>query len=458
MNPDVRPEIVHMKKIVIGLAILAGLAAAPSARAEIGTADVTPAATLLLPYFEVDLGNANGITTLLSVNNASASAAVANVVLWTDWGVPSFGFNVYLTGYDVQTIDLRDIFSGVLPVTADDGADPFDTSNPTDGISSQGILSQDINFPGSNGPCGSLATLYNAPDPTLPIKVQNINRVHTGQSSPLNGLCWGGTHGDSIARGYVTIDTVTQCTLDTPASAAYFPGFVADTRNILWGDYVYVNPAQNFAQGETLVHIEACVPGNGYSGYTGNGAGHCPFVPGDYTFYSRYVGGVASDQREPLATTFAARYQGSNKTDLVVWRDTKRAPISTNGARACGTSPAWFPLGSSEIVAFDNSENATEVCPLMGNDSPAGGPTCFPLATQRVNVKTGNALAAKIKAPYTAGWLHLNLSHTVSADLFPNVAQAWVSTVRSTDGRYSTGGSALQLDNALAPVGYTVFP
>ena len=31
-----------------------------------------PAATLLLPYFEVDLGDANGPTTLFSINNASA--------------------------------------------------------------------------------------------------------------------------------------------------------------------------------------------------------------------------------------------------------------------------------------------------------------------------------------------------------------------------------------------------
>ncbi len=443
-----------MKKIVIGLALLAGVAAATTAGAEIGTADATPAATLLLPYFEVDLGNPNGITTVLSINNASASAAVANVVLWTDWGVPSFGFNVYVTGYDVQTIDLRTIFAGQLPLTADAGAD---FGNPQ--ISPRGSLSQDINFPGFNGPCGFAGTLYNAPDPTLAIKVQNINRVHTGLSSPINGTCWGAPHGDAIARGYVTIDSVTQCTLETPASPTYFQG-ITDFRNILWGDYVFVNPGQNFAQGETLVHVEACVPGNGYAGYTGNGAGHCPLVPGDYTFYGRYIAGSAADQREPLATTFAARYQGASKTDLLVWRDTKRTPIGSDGQRACGSAPAWFPLATSDVVAFDNSENATDVCALASDASPAATSTCFPLATQRVNVKSGNALAAKIKAPYTAGWLFLNLNHSVANDLFPGVAQAWVGTVRSTEGRFSTGGSALQLDNALtaAAGGEVVIP
>ena len=41
--------------------------------------------------------------------------------------MPVLGFNVYLTGYDVQTINLRDILlSGALPRTASRGQDPFD--------------------------------------------------------------------------------------------------------------------------------------------------------------------------------------------------------------------------------------------------------------------------------------------------------------------------------------------
>jgi hypothetical protein len=70
-----------VKRMAAFLLSLTCLIAASSARAEIGTADAAPAATLLLPYFEVDLANPNGIDTLISVNNASASAAVANVVL-----------------------------------------------------------------------------------------------------------------------------------------------------------------------------------------------------------------------------------------------------------------------------------------------------------------------------------------------------------------------------------------
>src|ERR1700704_336688 len=46
-----------------------------------------PAATFLIPYFEVDLVQPGGATTLFSVNNASAKPEIARVVLWTDWGV-----------------------------------------------------------------------------------------------------------------------------------------------------------------------------------------------------------------------------------------------------------------------------------------------------------------------------------------------------------------------------------
>src|SRR5579864_4712784 len=110
-----------------GLPLLALLFFGPALRpaaAVICTADAVPGATLLLPFFEVDLGNPNGLTTLFAVNNASASAVLAHVVLWSDLSVPVLEFNVYLTGYDVQTVNLRDILVyGNLPQTASAGQD-----------------------------------------------------------------------------------------------------------------------------------------------------------------------------------------------------------------------------------------------------------------------------------------------------------------------------------------------
>jgi hypothetical protein len=108
-----------MARAALGLVLAGLLALAAPAQAVICTIDAVPAATLLLPYFEVDLSNPNGLTTLFSVNNASATAVLVHVVLWSDLSVPVLDFNVYLTGYDVQSVNLRDIIiNGNLPQTA----------------------------------------------------------------------------------------------------------------------------------------------------------------------------------------------------------------------------------------------------------------------------------------------------------------------------------------------------
>ena len=131
-----------MKTLVILAALLIATSATAGTRDNDDTCDIKvgPAATLLLPYFEVDLDDPNGLTTLFSVNNASSTEQIAHFVVWSDLSVPVLDFNVYLTGYDVQTINLRDIIAnGRLPQTASDGQDPTDTISP------QGDFSQDIN-------------------------------------------------------------------------------------------------------------------------------------------------------------------------------------------------------------------------------------------------------------------------------------------------------------------------
>jgi hypothetical protein len=455
-----------MKKIALLLALTGLLAWGAPAMAEICTIDDVPAATLLLPYFEVDLGDGRGINTLFSINNASASAAVAHVTLWTDQSIPTLDFDVYLTGFDVQTISVRDLFSGILPRTADAGADPGDTSAPDTGISNKGPLSQDINFPGSSGPCVAPYT-----NPVLDnFRITNLRAAHTGQNAPAYGGCLGANYGDNIARGYITVDSVTQCNLLFPSSATYFSGGIADNRNILWGDYFYVEPGENFAQGETLVHIEACIPGNGFSGYVGNGAGFCPFAPGEYTFYGRYASVAGQDQREPLSTTFASRYINGGAfdggTDLIVWRDSKTIPSGVNGVYTCGstTRPAWFPLNQTDVVAFDEQENPEDLCFTGDVVSPplGGAQTCFPLEAQRVSLSGGNVIGADPAPTADFGWLFLNLNHTLAAsagtDPFPGIAQAWVTTIMSAEGRFGVGYDAIQLDSACDPNSFVFIP
>jgi hypothetical protein len=434
--------------ILVGLLALSG-----AAFAEIGTIDDVPAATLLLPYFECELGPDlvplwTGRTTLFSINNASATAALAHVTLWTDESIPTLDFDVYLTGYDVQTINVCDIFDGNLPRTASVGQDPGDTISP------QGDLSQDINFASCNG-----FLPYNNPALNATL-LNHIRNAHTGGPSTVFGnRCSGFDYGDTVARGYITVDTVTQCSLEFPSSPAYFSG-IASFQNILWGDYFYANPVENFAQGETLVHIEACQPGDGYIGFVGtgtSGVNTCPFGAGDYTFYGRYVAGLGTDQREALATQFATRFINGGVfdggTSLYVWRDAKTtvgAPGAPNGPFTCGGNATWFPLNQADVVAFDEQENPTNLCFQGDNVSPAigGADTCFPLETQCVDLQGGNIPGDNPTPPTEFGWMFLNLNTTVAGGLFNPTAQAWVTAVMDADGRFSVGLDAIKLDQA----------
>ena len=106
---------------------------------DIGT---TPAATLLLPYFRT---STTDINTIFTVVNTSPNAQIAHVTVWTDWSFPVLDFNIYLTGYDVQGISMRDIvFNGIIAPTATAGvAGTTDTGSTTSGtgLSPYGPLS-----------------------------------------------------------------------------------------------------------------------------------------------------------------------------------------------------------------------------------------------------------------------------------------------------------------------------
>jgi hypothetical protein len=407
-------------------------ASAVPAAAVIGTIDNVPAATLLLPYFEVDLSDPDGVTTLFSVNNASATAVLAHVVVWSDLSVPVLDFNIYLTGYDVQTINLRDIIvNGVLPRTASDGQDPQDTISP------QGDFSQDINFASCTG---------QLPPPPLPASfISHLQLSLTGQSSPILGnRCAGRNLGDNVARGYVTVDTVNNCTLRFPGDGAYFaPGGQGDAtnQNVLWGDFFFIDPGENFAFGETLAHIEA------------DAANPETSVPGQYTFYGRYVSWTAADNREPLATNFAARFINGGAfdggTEYWVWRDSK----VFQGSFVCpflpGVRPPWFPLSQEGLVVFDEQENPDVPTTFpVSPQPPEQGVIPFPAEAQSTRIG-----GPAFPVPFDFGWIFMNLNTTVVAaganpPEDPAAAQAWVIDPMRAQGRFSVGHGANRLDSA----------
>lgn len=380
-----------------------------------------PAATLLIPFFQVDLDDAQGMSTLISVNNASARPALARLVLWTNWGVPTLAFDIYLTGYDIQTLNLRDLLLGNLPVTGST-------------VSNRGLLSEaGADFPGcSAATTQSLGTGSKEGKATATLNTAELaylRAAHTGQpvvqasgTSPARCI---GAAGDrtGLATGYVTVDSVNRCSPtmvgaidNTPAQSGYFVKGgqgLANDNNVLWGDFFYVNRQQSYAMSHSAVSIVADADF---------------FSPGDYTFYGRYHGFNGGDDRAPLSSLYYARFLDGGPiaggTELVVWRDNRSSRI---GPVDCTAGPDWAPLGELQMVAFDEEENPTE---LRNSNS-------FPLATQLVHVGT-----PPLVTPDSFGWLMMDLWHRDSTH-----AQGWVGVMMSADGRYSISNAALRADD-----------
>ena len=291
---------------------------------------------------------------------------------------------------------------------------------------------------------------YSSPELSA-TELKHIRTAHTGRRSDVLNGCAGGNYGDLVARGYVTVDVVNSCTSVNGTDPSYFTTLTTQ-QNVLWGDYTISNEANNSESASSLVHIESC-SGSGY--YAGSDqAALCPFAAGDYTFYGRLNAFTATDQREPLATTFGTRFVNGGTfnggTDLLVWRDNKVSPTGANKKHNCSKTPSWFPLSQSDVVSWDETENPVDLCFLPDNVSPpiGGVQSCFPLVTQRVPLATGNPLGKPVNVPQSFGWIVLNLNHTLASnDPQPGIAQAWVESVQSANGRFAVGFQAIPFDN-----------
>lgn len=361
---------------------------APAA-SEVCVLDHAPAATLLLPYFEVDLDDGAGVTTLFSVVNTSADSVYARVVLWTDAAYPTLGFDLYLTGYDVQSLNLRDVFEGRLPLTGP-GTSPLGPYSGPDAVSSA---------------CGRAAPEIDYSD--------FVQRAHTGRASSFTeGLCAGLNHGDNVARGYVTIDVTNGCTMLVPSDEGYFgKGGVALYDNVLMGEFLYLEPKGDNARGGNLVAIEAD-----------------PALVGGHTFYGRYFDALAAaqDGREALPSVWVNRYvQGGGlgiESTQIVWRSTPGAPELFD----CPSEPSWYPMESGEVLSFDEQENAvfwsTDVVYIQPPFPP------FPAATQRVPGRRA----------WSFGWEVVDMNPSPGER-----SQSYVLETMSARGRYSVLRTAM---------------
>ena len=348
---------------------------------------VGPAATLLLPYFEVDVSGTSGQTTLFTVTNVARYPQIAHVTLWTDYAYPVMTFNLYLTGYDVQAINMSDVLvRGIV-------APPSGTTSAT----KPGQLSS-ATSPNLRTPLDCTAN-----PGTLPQSIIAAIRttLTTGTSSPSSCTGVGGTHANAI--GYATIDVVAGCTARTPADPSYYLSDLLFD-NVLIGDYQQVGPhpagepSSTFdAAGNPMVHLRA-VPEGGGVGTNGHTA-----LP--YTFYDRYTPDVVRtfDRRQPLPSTYAARFiqGGTNgfRTNLTVWRE-------GFGSGSCTDAKASAAMPVAEIVRFDEHEN-----PFILSNGLLCSP-CPPsiLPPTSSSSSSGSAYPA-MASPDVGGWLYLNLNN-----------------------------------------------
>ena len=377
---------------------------------------VTPAATLLLPYFEVDLTRANGETTLFTITNVTQVPRIARVTLWTDWSFPVITFNVFLTGYDVQAINLFDVISrGKL-------AEPG--TSPESDVGRRSLDNDENPLLDINDYCLRLPTVI--PRPILD-DVQTA--LVTGRTANCKEQRVGGQHVNAV--GYVTIDDVRSCTYEMPTDPAYSAGELLFD-NVLTGDYEQVNSSENFAQGGPLVHIRA-IPEGGAPGALTTNFGR--------TFYSNFQGGRTADRRQPLPSTFAARWISGGDTHFAtsfkIWREGLPRPDAS-----CAMSPNGS-LGIADLVRFDEQEN-----PVAFDDCQICVPTGPPVLPPSSRMAESNSLVFPPNPDASvAGWMYMNLDRLDGFPKPPTANQSWVVVSMAASGRYSADFDAASLDN-----------
>jgi len=383
---------------------------------------VAPAATLLLPYFEVDIDDPAGETTLFTITNTSNEDQIAHVTLWTDYSVPIIDFNIYLTGYDVQAINMYDIIArGIIAPDAGTGTDVTDRGDYS-------VINGDLAL-------GACDRLPGALDDAYVVRMQSAFIDGTvpalGDLPGCNNV--GNPHDNAV--GYATIDLADLCSTSLPTDPGYFTTEIRFD-NVLIGDYQQVNSANNFAQGNPLVHIRA-IP-------EGGEPGEPAIINFDRTFYSRFQAGGVLDRRQPLPSIFAARWINGGasgfETSFKIWREGN----TINGNRTCAT---WDDNVTSiaEIVTFDEAENAWGDVPESRVSPPITQEFTLP-ETSLTSV--GDAPYPQPDNGAIAGWIYLNLDNDDADQI---ASQNWVIVSMRAEGRYSVDFDAAWLANGCTP-------
>jgi len=451
-----------MKKILV-LAVVLALAGGV-AYANFCARDYVPAATLLVPYAVVDLNadgtpNGAGYTTILGVTNVSSTKQLIHVVLWDAQSNAVVDFDEVLSGYDVWTINFRDLLAGNFNVfdtgdstkpAKDDGSGPKPgypqigdfwagtTGTPAVpyGPSSNSYTTplpapQDIDFAtptnaGCNFPYGNLSSYGPTIVSMLQSAIQPLDQDVTnckGSATVVSPPYLANLTAEPVFF-YVTVDTVAACNQNFPNDNAYwYPTVFPTYNNVLIGDVTYLNSTANYSESVPAVSIEA------------SAAWASPTHHGFYSTYSNAAD--VNDFHEPLATAFGFRYinSGGVTSNVMVWKNEDELEYNSHGVAV--TAIACTPY---VYYAFDENENSK----ARGGGGPSGfataEPNILPYQTQKVplTVANWNGLMAN------NGWMMLVFDPSIP--LNSSSVQAWVG-VQYYFGTYSTALEAATLGN-----------
>lgn len=504
-----------MKKTFITCMAIAGLLAlAGSAGAITCTIDQRPAATLLVPYFEVTFNpdgsplatGPNARDTLVTICNASAAPMLVHFDIWSERTELILDFNMALTGFDCQAMRMSDLLRGNIPRT---------------GFVSGGVLrdacqrnfgagaTQSKVFP-TAGQTSFLRVLPTAPanvfdnlattvlpSPAWPAGSQFAFEVLDSLDETDDSRECGGV--DRVfanpIRGYMTIDHANYCTLSNPSDERYWLFDAAGMENNLFGEVIFTSGSGIPTMGGSTVNIEAATnsapPGTGnpgrpfevdklstrtfYARYwlTGNDTsvpapGGCPncvgtLAAGTNLFLNSPWNIALGDAREPLGLKYAARWfsAGGISSNFNVWR----ASIGEeDGSQAIDRGTPLVdllgsPLGDCDVelpfvnlIFFDEDENSFATsCPF----SPCIPPTFnFPLETQRANI---SLFSGALPPGSAAGWVSMGFFNA-GAPLNGQFDQAWVEyDFQGSAAFLSMSAPGTQLDpSACNPLGTTL--
>src|SRR5450432_93796 len=509
-NLIVNEEISKMKKALLTCLVLVALfAVANNGNAITCTVDQRPAATLLVPWFQVTFNpdgsplttGPNALDTYVTIGNASAAPMIAHGSVYNDRSELASDFNVALTGFDVQSLQMSQILSGRLPSTPVTFSHVPATSDVCQRNSAAPVYPNPGGYlrvrpltPGDSATSAdsTVATaLYQTPSAFAVGSGFQLDTLDSLDETLDSRACLGGPDDafTGLIHGYITIDHANYCNLSDPTDPNYYAFDAIGMENNLFGEILYTSGTGLTTYAGSTVNIEAdrsfSLPtGVDPNGYVGGGQVTQTNGVRTRTFYARYwvpslettchnctptatapcgVSGAAAnapflncnapwdtgfgDEREPLGLKYAARYietgAGGISTQWTVWRAGSGALANLLDSGDCDTSEV-----TPSLVFYDEDENpvVSSVNPLPSPLPPPSQVNNIPLETQRrspgnsVGPLTGGGFGFTFPAGAVAGWASVEFRNLTSAG-GTNLDQAWMGYDFSGAAAFLTAGA-----------------